>query len=73
MHYQIVVGGQLAPAWAEWFDGFEVSCPSPGTSLLDGHVVDQAALYGLLRKLRDLGLSLIAVQPVGTSQGGAFE
>jgi len=44
-----------------------------GSTLLEGVVVDQAALYGLIRKLRDLGLTLIAVQPVGAEQGGAPE
>ena len=50
-----------------------ISHTADGSTLLEGLVVDQAALYGLIRKLRDLGLSLIAVQPVGASQGGAPE
>jgi hypothetical protein len=62
VHYHIVVGGQLPPAWAEWFDGLEVSWPSPRTSRLDGHVVDQAALYGVLARLHDLNLPLLAVR-----------
>jgi hypothetical protein len=60
-HYQIVVRGELEPAWAEWFGDFDISCPTPGTSLLDGQVVDQAALYGLLGRLHDLNLPLLAV------------
>jgi hypothetical protein len=61
-HYQIVVGGQLDPDWAEWFGEFTISCPAPRTSLLDGHVVDQSALYALLGRLHDLNLPLLAVR-----------
>ena len=65
-HYQIIVGGQLEPGWAEWFGDFEISCPAPGTSLFDGHVVDQAALYGLLARLHDLNLPLLSVRRLET-------
>jgi hypothetical protein len=61
-HYQIVVRGELEASWAEWFGDFDISCPAPRTSLLDGHVVDQAALYGLLGRLHDLNLPLLAVR-----------
>jgi hypothetical protein len=71
--YRIEVKEQLDTHWAAWFDGMTISHTAEGSTLLEGLVVDQAALYGLIRKLRDLGLSLIAVQPVGASQGGAPE
>jgi hypothetical protein len=71
--YRIEVKEQLDTHWAAWFDGMSISHTVDGTTLLEGLVVDQAALYGLIRKVRDLGLSLIAVQPVGASQGGAPE
>jgi hypothetical protein len=59
--YRIRVGGNLDLRWADWFDGFEIT-PSPGNeTLLVGPVRDQAALYGLLLKIRDLGLPLLLV------------
>jgi hypothetical protein len=71
--YRIEVKEQLDTHWAAWFDGMTISHTADGSTLLEGPVVDQAALYGLIRKLRDLGLTLIAVQPVGAEQGGAPE
>jgi hypothetical protein len=65
-HYQIVVAGQLDPAWAEWFGDFAISCPTPDASLLDGHVVDQSALYGLLGRLHDFNLALLSVLRLDT-------
>jgi hypothetical protein len=59
--YQIRVQGHLDGRWAEWFDGLCLTHQSDGTTLLQGSVVDQAALHGLLAKVRDLGLPLIAV------------
>jgi hypothetical protein len=61
--YEIRVKGHLAPRWADWFDGLTLTASSDGTTLIHGPVVDQAALHGLLRKLRDLGLPLISVTP----------
>ncbi len=71
--YRIQVKEQLDTHWAAWFDGMTIRHTADGSTLLEGVVVDQAALYGLIRKLRDLGLTLIAVQPVGAEQGGAPE
>ena len=64
--YQISVGGLLSPDWAEWFDGFAIEQTADGHTHLTGPVPDQASLYALLRKVRDLGLPLISVmrQPV---------
>ena len=64
MNYEIRVAGQLPPHWSEWFEGFTVVLESAGTTCLTGPVIDQAALYGLLKKVRDLGLPLISVNPV---------
>ena len=59
--YRIRVEGHLRAEWAEWLEGLSVSLEPDGTTLLSGPVVDQAALYGLLKKVRDLGLPLLAV------------
>lgn len=62
--YQIKVRGILDPAWEDWFDGFEFQPQTGGDTLLIGRIVDQAALHGLLAKIRDLGLPLLFVKPV---------
>ena len=59
--YRIRVQGQLGAQWADWFGGFTLSWEVPGQTVLVGQVVDQAALYGLLNALRDLGLPLLEV------------
>jgi hypothetical protein len=59
--YEIRVQGHLDARWTAWFDGLCLTHQSDGTTLLQGSVVDQAALHGLLGKVRDLGLPLIAV------------
>ena len=59
--YQIRVKGHLADRWSGWFDGLTLTRRSDGTSLLEGAVVDQAALHGLLQKVRDTGLPLVSV------------
>ena len=59
--FEIVVREQVAPGWAEVFNGMEVTCRADGDTLLAGEVPDQAALYGLLLRLRDLGLTLVSV------------
>ncbi len=62
--YQIRIEGHLRAQWAEWFEGLTVTLEPAGTTLLSGPVADQAALYGLLKKVRDLGLPLLAVNQV---------
>ena len=61
-YYQISVQGHLDAGWATWFDGLAVTNEANGTALLSGEIEDQAALHGVLIKIRDLGLPLIAVQ-----------
>jgi hypothetical protein len=60
--YEIRVKGHLAARWSDWFDGLSLTQESDGTSVIRGSVIDQAALHGLLAKVRDLGLPLIAVR-----------
>lgn len=64
MLYQIRIKGHLDSQWAEWFEGLTVTLQEDGDTLLTGPVADQAALHGLLRKVRDLGLPLISVCPL---------
>ena len=59
--YEIRLKGHLNARWADWFDGLTLTQESDGTTVLKGSVADQAALHGLLGKVRDLGLPLIAV------------
>jgi hypothetical protein len=66
--YEIRVKGFLGDEWAEWFEGMTITRAANGETLLSGAVVDQAALYGLLRKVRDLGLPLIAVTQMDCHQ-----
>lgn len=58
--YQIRLQGQLGEQWTAWFDGLTITHTANGDTLLTGLVADQAALYGLLRKVRDLGMPLLA-------------
>jgi hypothetical protein len=59
--YQITVKGQLSADWCAWFDGMTITQDATGATLITGPVADQAALHGLLRKVRDLGLTLLAL------------
>ncbi|NJM07227.1 hypothetical protein HC891_15110 [Candidatus Gracilibacteria bacterium] len=64
--YQIKVKGQLGAHWSAWFGGMTMTQTNDGATLITGPVADQAALYGLLRKVRDLGLPLLGLQHCGT-------
>ena len=74
--YEIRIKGHLDDRWAEWFEGLTITLEEDGDTLLTGPVVDQAALHGVLKKVRDLGLPLVSVSPLehgpsttlGTSQ-----
>jgi hypothetical protein len=59
--YEIRVTGHLADRWVAWFDGMTLTRQDDGTTVIDGLVVDQSALHGLLRKISDLGLELVRV------------
>ena len=59
--YQIRIKGHLGPQWTDWFGGLTITLEDNGGTLLTGPVVDQAALHGLLRRVRDLGLPLLSV------------
>jgi hypothetical protein len=63
MAYQIRIAGQLDARWEEWFEGLTVTLDG-GDTLITGPVVDQAALQGLLKRVRDLGMPLVSVNPV---------
>jgi hypothetical protein len=62
VHYEIRVRGVLDSGWSAWFDGLQVTSDERGQTLIVGRVPDQAALHGLLAKIRDLGLDLLAVR-----------
>jgi hypothetical protein len=62
--YQIVVAGHLGHQWSEWFEGLSITHGNDGTTVLAGLVADQAALHGLLVKIRNLGLPLISINVV---------
>lgn len=66
--YEIRIKGHLGSRWATWFDGMTLTAESDGTTVLEGLVMDQAALHGLLRKLRDTGLALLSVTQVDSAQ-----
>jgi hypothetical protein len=63
-YYEIRVHGVLDSSWSAWFDGLEVTSDQAGQTRIAGPVVDQAALHGLLAKVRDLGLPLISVRGI---------
>ena len=63
MYYCITITGHLDSTWSEWFDGLTITNHENGTTILAGRIVDQTALHGILNKVRDLGLPLVAVHP----------
>lgn len=71
VNYQIRIKGHLDSQWSDWFEGLTITLEDNGDTLLIGPVIDQAALHGLLKKVRDLGMPLISVCPVKTSQKDA--
>jgi len=62
--YQIRIKGHLGRQWTAWFEGLTITLEEHGNSLLTGPVIDQAALHGLLKKVRDLGMPLLSVNSV---------
>jgi len=73
MVYQIKIEGHLGRQWTDWFEGLTITLEDNGETLLTGPVIDQAALHGLLKKVRDLGLPLISVNRVDPLQAKALE
>src|SRR6266481_9173245 len=71
--YQIRVKGHLGRQWADWFGGLAITLEDNGETLLTGSVVDQAALHGLLRKVRDLGVPLLSVNRVKPDEAEASD
>ena len=71
--YEIRVAGHLPLHWAEWLEGLTIILDENGDTLLTGPAIDQAALHGLLRKVRDLGLTLVAVYPIEAEPPAASE
>jgi hypothetical protein len=69
--YEITIRGHLDDHWSAWFDGLTITNRANGDATLAGPIADQAALHGLLAKLRDLGLPLLAVVPVSTPEHDA--
>ena len=73
MLYQIRLKGHLDAQWTDWFAGLAVSLEKNGDTLLTGPVTDQAALHGLLKKIRDLGLPLLSVISIESDQTDCIE
>ena len=73
MVYQIKVKGHLGHQWTDWFEGLTITLEEGGDTLLTGPLVDQAALHGLLKKVRDLGIPLLSVNRVKPGQEDAAD
>lgn len=71
--YQIRIKGHLGHQWTDWFEGLTVTLEEDGDTLLTGPVVDDAALHGLLKKVRDLGMPLLSVNRVEPDQAGVVD
>lgn len=66
--YQIRVKSHLGTDWTDWFEGLTITLEEDGDTLLTGPLIDQAALHGLLKKVRDLGIPLVSIIPVTHDQ-----
>jgi hypothetical protein len=71
--YEIRIKGHLSSQWTDWFEGLTITLEEDGDTLLTGPVIDQAALHGLLKKVRDLGSPLVSVSPVESGQADASD
>jgi hypothetical protein len=70
--YEIKIEGHLSEQWTAWFGGLTITLEEDGETLISGVVTGQAALYGLLKKVRDLGMPLISVKRIQPGQAGAM-
>ena len=68
MVYQIRIKGHLGPQWTKWFEGMDITPQDNGDTLVTGTVIDQAALHGVLKRVRDLNLPLLSIMEVPTKQ-----
>ncbi len=71
--YQIRVEGHLGQQWMDWFDGLSITLEEDGDTLLTGPVVDQAALHGVLKRVRDLGMTLVSVIEVRANENHQYQ
>ena len=69
--YAVRVQGRLGPRWSAWFDGLDITSADEGTTTIQGAVLDQAALHGLLQKVRDVGLPILSVTQVSADADDA--
>jgi hypothetical protein len=67
---QIRIKGHLGQQWMDWFEGLTITLEEDGNTLLNGQVLDQSALYGILKKIRDLGMPLLSVNSVSKAADG---
>jgi hypothetical protein len=70
--YQVRLKGHLGSQWSDWFEGFTITLKEDGDTLLTGPVPDQAALHGLLKKVRDLGMPLVSINRVQSNETQPF-
>ena len=73
MVYQIRIKGHLSRQWMDWFEGLTITLEEDGDTLLTGPLIDQAALHGLLKKVRDLGMPLVSIHRVETDRADASD
>jgi len=71
--YQIKLEGHLGQEWMDWFDGLSIQQEEDGGTLLTGPVIDQAALHGVIKKVRDLGLPLVSIRPVRPAETQPYD
>ena len=71
--YEIKIKGRLGSHWSDWFEGLTITPDENDTTLLTGPVIDEAALHGLLKKVRDSGLQLLLVERVESGQANAID
>lgn len=63
--YQFRIKGHLGQQWMNWFEGLTITLEEDGNTLLSGPVIDQSAIHGILKKIRDLGMPLLSVNAIG--------